>query len=118
MRSVTRVARAFTQDAPALASARAKMRRKHPAGAEGSEGSGRLNCTEGTCVVAQAGGYANPWPLCEGAGPSAALYLRSLKTNLGSAKAVTALSKDNISAHAQPIETAALMIIFNPEFTT
>lgn len=44
-----------------------EMRRKHPAGAEGSEGSGRLNCTEGTCVVAQAGGAANPWTLCEGA---------------------------------------------------
>lgn len=47
-----------------------------------------------------------------GGPPSAALYLRSLKTNLGSAKEVTALSKDRTSVRARPTETGVQMITF------
>lgn len=35
-----------------------KRDRKAPADAGGSEGSARLNCAEGTCVLVQAGGAA------------------------------------------------------------
>lgn len=74
--SVTHVARVRMQKSPVLASA-PRIARKLPADAGGSEGSDRLNCTEGTCVLVQAGSAA-----LQVGRPSATLYLQNLKISL------------------------------------
>lgn len=66
-------------------------RRKHPADAGGSEGSARLNCTEATCVLVQAGGAT-----LRGGQPSATLHLQSQRATLGLVKEASTLSEDAI----------------------
>ncbi|CAB1449497.1 unnamed protein product [Pleuronectes platessa] len=81
--SVTRVARARAFEHAGRWHLHGGTRRKHPTDAGGSEGSARLNCTEGTCVLVQAGGGA---ARRGGRRPSAILYLQKPRDRRGFSK--------------------------------